>query len=227
MNIWPAYTKTNIRPEEAMVHYYFDKITKDYWIIVNRNLVIYTGKQLYNHGKMPFVMRQCFATNACLYGEGYPRRVRSMKAYKNTVMSATIKRIEMTSGINLALFGNQATSGALYTAYDQMNIWKFAGTQDSVKQFALDGNIQSQANLLTILDDQIIQDSGQNLKAPYSSPANTATEIEVIEENKAIRDKQMDEMRDQAYQQILDQVYKNIKQFAPALLRKDIMVKRK
>lgn len=107
-----------------------------------------------------------------------------------------------------------------------MNIWKFAGNQDTVKQFELDGNIQSQANLLTILDDQIIQDSGQNLKAPYSSPANTATEIEVIEENKAIREKTMDELRDQAIQGILDQVFKNIRQFAPALLKKEIKQKR-
>ncbi len=226
MNIRPAYGKTNIRPDEAMVHYYFDKVTKDYWIIINRNVVVYTGKLLYRHGKLPFVMRQCFGTTSCLYGEGYCKRIRSMKAYKNTTLTAIIRRMEMTSGINIALFWNQATSWELYTAYDQMNIWKFAGNQDTVKQFELDGNIQSQANLLTILDDQIIQDSGQNLKAPYSSPANTATEIEVIEENKAIREKTMDELRDQAIQGILDQVFKNIRQFAPALLKKEIKQKR-
>ena len=221
MNLFPAYLKTNIRPDEAMVHYYYDKITKDYRIIVNRNVVVYTGKQLYAHWQLPFTMRQFFPNTACLYGEGQARRNRSMKWYKNTTMQTMIKRMEMSSGINLALFGDTATNGDLYTAYDEMNIWKFTWWQDSVKQLQLDGNIQSQANLLTILDDQIIQDSGENLKAPYSSPANTATEIEVIEENKATRNKTTDELRDEAWQDILTQVLKNIAQFAPALLKKE------
>lgn len=41
LNMFPAYVKTNIRQDEAMVHYYFDRVTKDYWIIVNRNIVVY------------------------------------------------------------------------------------------------------------------------------------------------------------------------------------------
>lgn len=137
-------------------------------------------------------------------------------------MDATIKRVEMTSGINIALFGNQPAPGDLYTASGEMNIWQFAQGQDSVKQFQLDGNISQQSGLLTIIDDQIIQDSGENLKAPYSSPANTATEIEVIEENKATRQKCIDEIRDQSRQNILTQVLKNIAQRAPALLKKEI-----
>lgn len=225
INLFPAYLKVNIRPDEAMVHYYFDKITKDYWIIVNRSIVVYAGKMLYAHGQLPFDMRQYYQTTSQLYGEWQPHRVRSMKAFKNSIMDATIKRVQMTSGINIALFGNQPAPWDLYTASGEMNIWQFAQWQDSVKQFQLDGNISSQSGLLTIIDDQIIQDSGENLKAPYSSPAWTATEIEVIEENKATRQKCIDEVRDQSRQNILTQVLKNIAQFAPALLKKEIKKK--
>lgn len=68
-NLFPAYVKVNIRPDEAMVHYYFDKVTKDYWIIVNRYIVVYAGKMLYSHGQLPFDMRQYFPDTAQLYGE--------------------------------------------------------------------------------------------------------------------------------------------------------------
>ena len=41
--------------------------------------------------------------------------------------------------------------------------------------------------MLKIIDDFVVQDTGENLKAPYSSPAGTLGEVEIIEENKQIR----------------------------------------
>ena len=50
--------------------------------------------------------------------------------------------------------------------------------------------------ILNLIDDYVIQDTGENSKAPYSSPAGTLGEVEIMEENKTIRVKSVDESRD-------------------------------
>lgn len=69
------------------------------------------------------------------------------------------------------------------------------------------------------LDDLVIQDIGENIKAPYSSPAGTLGEVEIMEENKAIRLKTVDIARDICLDNALTSMLQNIQDFAPALLK--------
>jgi hypothetical protein len=50
--------------------------------------------------------------------------------------------------------------------------------------------------MINIIDDIVIQDTGENVKAPYTSPASTLGETEIIEENKMVRVKTIDESDD-------------------------------
>lgn len=220
--IWAEYGETPIRPEEIMLHYRFNRVTKDYWIIANRNTVVYAGKMMYKHWKLPFTFRQYYPNTKYIYWEGIPRRLRTDKAYKNIILQSMLDKSIMSSWINLAVGNNGQVDWELYTSSSEINIWQFTSGIDQVKQIALDSNISSQTNLLTILDDQIIQNSWENIKAPYSSPAGTATEAEILEENKQIRQKTVDQLRDIALDDSLTQVLKNIQQFAPSILCKKV-----
>lgn len=219
VDIFPQYWKIPIRPDEAMIHYYFNRITKDYRIILNRSEVLYAWKLLYKHWRLPFVHRQYYPNTWCIYWEWIPHRIRTDKTYKNVILQSMLDKVQMSAWINIWIGNNWEVDWDLYTAWWEINIWRFNQSVQNVQQFALDSNITPMANTLTLLDDLMIQHSWQNLKAPYSSPAWTLWEAEIMEENKMTRQRTVDEMRDIAIDNALTQVLSNIQQFAPAVLK--------
>jgi hypothetical protein len=48
-DIYPQYNKQQLSPERIIIHYYFNKITKDYRIIANYSILIFAGKFMYVH----------------------------------------------------------------------------------------------------------------------------------------------------------------------------------
>jgi formylmethanofuran dehydrogenase subunit D len=124
----------------------------------------------------------------------------------------------MSKGVNLGIGNDGVVSGQLYTGMGEMNIRSFNTGMDNVKQFNLDSNISPMVNVMQMIDDFVIQDTGENIKAPYSSPAGTLGEVEIIEQNKALRVKTIDESRDICLDYVLSQVLSNIANFAPKVL---------
>lgn len=63
------------------------------------------------------------------------------------------------------------------------------------------------------IDDQVVQDSGENLRAPYQAPADQLGTVEIIENNRLTRVKPMDEADDFLMWGILTHTMDNITQF--------------
>jgi hypothetical protein len=63
------------------------------------------------------------------------------------------------------------------------------------------------------------------MNAPFESAADTLGQTEIIEENKQLRYKAIDEARDLALDDALYMTLQNISQFAPILLKRKQVIK--
>lgn len=68
--------------------------------------------------------------------------------------------------------------------------------------------------------DEIRMNTGMDMRAPFEAPAQQLGTVEIMEENKAIRYKAVDESRDLAIDRAFTHALNNICKYAPALLRK-------
>ncbi|MDR3169977.1 MAG: hypothetical protein LBU27_09955 [Candidatus Peribacteria bacterium] len=98
---------------------------------------------------------------------------------------------------------------------------EFTQGVDNVKFTQVPNNIASYQALLNEIDNQVIQDSGENLVASYQSPAQQLGTVEIIENNRATRVKSMDISRDFLISQVLQHTLDNITQFAWKLTKKE------
>ena len=217
-NINPPYQIDNQITRRIIVHHYYNKATQDYCIIANYSTLLFHSKMFYRDWELPFALAQHYPVNNCIYWRWIPDKVRYIKAYKNIMMQGALDLVNASKWINIGIGNEWSISWSLYTWMWEVNVWRFNGGIDNVKQFQLDSNITPMANILQIIDDFVIQDTGENIKAPYSSPASTLWEVEIIEQNKWIRIKTVDESRDIALDRALTQTMSNIANFAPKVL---------
>lgn len=91
----PAYGIPSPRGLIILYHY-FNKVTQDYIIMVNRTGVLFKGKMIYPD--LPFVVCQHYPDSSCIYGISIPRKVRLAKAYKNNMMQSIMDGSRLSSG---------------------------------------------------------------------------------------------------------------------------------
>ena len=77
------------------------------------------------------------------------------------------------------------------------------------------------------MEDNIRKNTGIDLNAVFQPPANQLGTVEIIEENKKIRSKSIDELMDFAYQNVLSKMLVNLATFAPKLLKTTKKIKDK
>ena len=75
------------------------------------------------------------------------------------------------------------------------------------------------ASVLAIIDDMIIQDAGENVKAPYTSPKTTLGEIEFMEEKQQMRDRGVEQNLNFCYDDILTKTAINLTKYAVNLVK--------
>lgn len=216
----PQSNRNPILYDKVIIHYYFNRITKDYAIIANKKQLLYAGKMLYKHWQLPFSIAQHFPQNNSMYGISIPKKLRYIKLYKSNMLQNALDKTNMSAWINIGLGNSWEVDGDLYTSRWEINIWRFTNGLDNVKQFQLDGNINGQVAMMNIIDDLVIQDTGDNIKAPYTSPATTAFEVGVMEEKRAERNQSIEVLRNLCLDYALTLTLSNISQFAPSLLSK-------
>jgi hypothetical protein len=73
--------------------------------------------------------------------------------------------------------------------------------------------------VLMLVDDMIIQDAGENVKAPYSSPKTTLGEIEFMEEKQQVRDRGIEQNLNICYDDILTKTAINLTKYAVNLIK--------
>jgi hypothetical protein len=76
-----------------------------------------------------------------------------------------------------------------------------------------------------LIDKEVRSDTGIDVASVFEPPAEQLGTVEIIEENKQIRNKSIDELRDHAIDEAYTKVLQNIAMFAPQLLKESKEIK--
>jgi len=208
-----------------VIYHYFHRITRKYIIVSNRDHIIYNGRNLYNDWKLPFVNVQHYSNQNRFWGEGIPERVAYLKAYKSEIFQDILAGAEMASWINL-LTWNDDQIGQDWTVWGRgLNLWRATGWADKVQPINTNINLGFFTAILDLLEKQITIDSWINPLEQFDPISDKVGIVEIMEANKAIRNKSVDENYNIGLDSVLTMTLDRIKQFAPSLLATAIMSK--
>jgi len=202
--------------DEAKIRFYYNNITKDYvvyapWI----KKVIHKSKMLYNHGKFPIESCQHYTDINCIYWVWIPKKIAYLKWYKTEIMQAILDNAAMWTGMNF-IIGNSGTVEERDMWGDKINAWQSTVWAEQIQQLQPQANTWL-VNILEILDDLVVQDTWENVRATIDMQTDKVGIVEMMEENKAVRHKSVDENFNLFLDRVLTMMLSNIAQFAPAI----------
>lgn len=209
------YGKPNNYPNQCIISYYYNKITSEWDIILNKTQLIHSGRY-YHMGNLPLRIAQHYSTNNSIYGEGIPKRVRAMRAYKKSVLQDILDASKMSAGINLLVPDGTEVSAKVGSG---INLWNTTGAGGMPTAVPIQTRVSDMAAVLTIIDDMINIEAGENMRAPYSSPKTTLGEIEIMEEKQQTRDRAKDMNLSVFYDDVLTDTAVNLTKYAVNLVK--------
>ena len=216
------------RQPMVVLYHYFNKQDKSYVIVANKQNVLFDGKMIYPDGKLPFDVCQHYPNNSCLYGIGIPRKVRTEKAYTNNMQQYMIDGAKLSSGKILAMWGTgEPDDWQIYVGSGEISIARFSNWMESMKEINTQMDLNWPLAVLGKMDENIRKNTGIDLNSVFEPPADQLGTVEIIEENKQIRSKAVDELMDFAYQNVLTKMLMNLSTFAPKLLKTEKKIKGK
>lgn len=213
----PYWTPHN-KNEMLILYHYFNRMDKTYAINLNKTDLLYRGKMPYYDGKLPFVVTQHYPRNNCIYGIGVPRKVRMSKAYKNNMMQYIVDWARLSSSRLLAT-SSDAVDWDIYVAPWEISIAKFTNNVSDMRDINTSVDINWPLAVLWQIDKEVRTDTGIDVQSVFEPPAEQLGTVEIIEENKQIRNKSIDELRDHAIDEAYTKVLNNIASYAPHLMK--------
>lgn len=213
----------DVKHGQIVLYHYFNRITKDWYIVGNEKAVIYETMYEFDCEWLPFVLCQHHPRNNKLYGMGDPEVIAALKATKNATWQAIVGWTLLSSG-KLLLSGN---SGEFTDSMDnaarvyswEITIKEVTNSVENYKQIDTNINMSNNLNLLQLIDDEVRAATGIDVRAAFEAPEQNLGQTEIKEENKAIRLKAIDELEDLAIGAALTIALANIVKFAPVLKR--------
>lgn len=219
-----AYWTKSWQNEMVVLYHYFNKLDKTYAININQDALLYLWKMPYPDGKLPFVIAQHYPRNNCIYGIGIPRKVRMSKAYKNNMMQYAMDGAKLSSS-RLIATSSQAVDWDIFVAPWEISIAQFTNNVSDMRDINTQVDIQWPLNMIAQIDRDVRSQTGIDLQSVFEPPADQLGTVEIIEENKQIRNKSVDELRDQAIDEAYTKTLNNIAAFAPELMREKKTIK--
>ena len=206
----------------VVLYHYFHRRSKKYLICANEQKIVYDGIFLYDDGKLPFVNVQHYSNPNYFWGEGIPKRVAYLKAYKSEVFQDILAGSAMSSGLHLVV-GNDDQIGQDWSLGGrQMNVWRTTGGADKVQQINTSPNLGYFTQVLELIDKEIVMNSGDNPMDTVDPGSDKVGIVEIMESNKSVRRRSVDENYNMGLDEALTMMLSRIKQFAPALYSKKI-----
>lgn len=209
---------------QVRIRFYYNLLSKDYIIYSpDSKVIIHKSKMLFNHWKFPMEAVQHYSDENCMYGIGVPKKIKYLKGFKSEIMQSILDNASMSSWLNFVL-GNDGEVDNRDVGGNRVNVRRTSVGAEEIKQ------IQPQINtgliaILNIIDDLIVQDTGENIRATVDVNSDKVGIVEMMEENKAIRHKSVDENWNIFLDKILTMMLSNIAQFVPNLMSRTTVVK--
>lgn len=209
---------------QVLIRFYYNSLSKDYIIYApDDSLIIHKSKMLYNHWKLPIESVQHYSDDNCLYGIGICEKIKYLKWFKSEIMQSILDNAAMSSWLNFVIWNSwEIEDWNLWGNW--INMWRTTVWAEQIQQ------LQPQINswlisILNILDDLVVQDTWENVRAIIDMQTDKVGIVEMMEENKAIRHKSVDSNWNLFLDRILTMMLSNIAQFVPTLLCKTETIK--
>jgi hypothetical protein len=209
---------------QVLIRFYYNSLSKDYIIYAPDNsVIIHKSKMLYNHWKLPIESVQHYSDDNCLYGIGICEKIKYLKWFKSEIMQSILDNAAMSSWLNFVIWNSwEIEDWNLWGNW--INMWRTTVWAEQIQQ------LQPQINswlisILNILDDLVVQDTWENVRAIIDMQTDKVGIVEMMEENKAIRHKSVDSNWNLFLDRILTMMLSNIAQFVPTLLCKTETIK--
>lgn len=199
---------------------YYNRITKDHVIrCVWDNKVIYAGKYLYEDGKLPLAHSQHYTNINSLYGEWQPARVRYLKAFKSEMLQSILYGAQLNSSIQFVVGNDGNVSQDMSFGGRKVNVWRTDGdvSTQRFQQITPQYNLAYFQNVMLIIDNLVIEETGENPKSIFEVASDKVGIVEMMEQSKAIRQKAVDGNYNIAFDDALTMMLWRVRQFAPAL----------
>ena len=212
----------SIDTRQIVIYHYFNRITKNYLIVANETVLIYNWLYLYNDWKLPFVNVQHFSNNNRFRWEGFYERIGYLKAYKSEIFQDILSGAAMSSWITLLTWNDDQIWQDWTVWGRQMNIWRTTWGAERVQQINTSPNLTYFTAVLDLIDKQTTIDSWVNPLEQFDPMSDKVWIVEIMEANKAIRNRSVDENYNIGLDEALTMMLDRIKQFAPSLLKEEI-----
>lgn len=208
----------SIQQDYVIIHHYYHKIDKKYIVVANERKIVYNGLYFYKDWKLPFVLTQHFTNINRIRGDGIPKRVWYIKAYKSEILQDILTGAAMSSWVNLLTWNDDKIGQDWNIWWRWVNIWKTTWGAEKVQQVNTSPNLWFFTTVLNILDDLVVQDTWDNPRAPYTQQSDKVGIVEIMEANKLVRQSAVDENYNIWLDEALTQMLSRIQQYAPSLM---------
>lgn len=213
----------SIHQEEIILYYYYNRVTKAFYIVANEDKMLYQGIYRYDDGKLPFVSAQHYPNNNCFWGRGIPDRIGYLKAYKGDILNDILQGAAMANSVNFLTEWDDTISQDWDIWGRGVNVWRTTWGAERVQRMDTTINLGYFQALLQIIDDLVVQDTWDNPRAPFQAQTDKVGIAEIIEINKQQRQSSVDEGYNLALDQALTMMLDRIKMFAPALMSEKVL----
>ena len=208
---------------QVTLYHYFNKLTKDWFIMWQEKNIIYSSVYEYACEWLPVVFCQHHPRNDSIYGLSDPEVIDALKAAKNASRQSILDWTMLSSG-KLILSWNSwemtdSVSNQTKIYSGEVNFKDVTNSISEYKEIDTRVDLNPTMNLLALIDDEVRSATGIDVKAAFEAPEQNLWQTEIKEENKAIRLKAIDELEDFAIGEALTICLNNIIKFAPSLKR--------
>ena len=206
----------------VILYHYFNRVTKNYIIMINEAYILYNGYYFYNDGKLPFENIQHYPNPNRFIGEGIPERINYLKIYKSELFDDILQGAAMNNSINMVV-GNDDQIGQDWQVGGRgLNLWRTSGGADKVQPISTSINLGFFTAIIQLIDQQIIADTGINPLEQVNAQSDRVGIVEMMEANKAVRHASVDENYEIGLDEALTMMLDRIKQFAPSLMSEKV-----
>lgn len=202
------------------LRHYYNKITWAYRILADEQRQIYKGKITSKHGELPMILRQFYPDTSSIYGISLIQKMESVKPYINNFLKVALDGMWYSVAPILITGNNSNIDGEMYYDPSTVNVRQFTGDvqNNNVREIQFQANINGIMEIIKLMEDFAIQNTGINIKAPYTNPAGTAFEAWLQKEEQNTRMQAIYQIRDEAIEKALTMLLCNIMQYAPTTL---------
>lgn len=211
-------SKKSVTKEVVKLWHYWNKLDGSYIILANKNIPIYNGVYTCKHGMLPLIPVQHYYNGESIYGVSGCERLETVRPYINSLLKVALDWSRLNASPAIISDDIVEIDWDLYLEAWVLNELSMSGDAKQVGQFQTNINVWQLVEILKLMEDYWMINTGLNFKAPYTSPETTAFEVWVMKEEQNKRAKPVAQLDNEWRDAALTIMLVNTIDFAPFAL---------